>query len=299
MKILVTGAAGFIGTNLIKRLIKEGHEVHGLDDFSTGYRENTVKDVPYIEQDVSDLKYWAEDDGYKKLYDGLGNTRLSNDYNLIYHLAGLSRIQPSFNNPDQTFKVNTIGTQKVCEYARIIGAKVVYAGSSSKWHNPYQSPYSTCKYLGEEICKMYKLTYGMDIEIARFYNVYGPYEVIDGDWAAVIGIWRRQVRDGESITIVGDGEQRRDFTHVDDIVDGLWRIGMKNKKHEDAWELGTGNNYSINEVYQMFKDKFNINCTYLPDQKGNYRVTLRERDDALGLLGWKPKDRLKEYIQSL
>ena len=118
MKILVTGAAGFIGTNLIKRLIKEGHEVHGLDDFSTGYRENIVKDVPYIEQDVSDLKYWAEDDGYKKLYKGLGNTRLSNDYNLIYHLAGLSRIQPSFNNPDNTFKVNTIGTQKVCEYAR-------------------------------------------------------------------------------------------------------------------------------------------------------------------------------------
>jgi|TARA_R100001443_G_C3360064_1_gene178886 UDP-glucose 4-epimerase len=299
MKILVTGAAGFIGTNLIKRLIKEGHEVHGLDDFSTGYRENKVKDVPYIEQDVSDLKYWGEDEGYKKLYEGLGNTRLSNDYNLIYHLAGLSRIQPSFNNPDETFKVNTIGTQKVCEYARIIGAKVVYAGSSSKWHNPYQSPYSTCKYLGEEICKMYKLTYGMDIEIARFYNVYGPYEVIDGDWAAVIGIWRRQVRDGEEITIVGDGEQRRDFTHVDDIVDGLWRIGMKNKKHEDAWELGTGNNYSINEVYQMFKNKFNVNCTYLPDQKGNYRVTLRERDDALGLLGWQPKDRLKEYIQSL
>ena len=299
MKILVTGAAGFIGTNLIKRLIKEGHEVHGLDDFSTGYRENKVKDVPYIEQDVSDLKYWGEDEGYKKLYEGLGNTRLSNDYNLIYHLAGLSRIQPSFNNPDETFKVNTIGTQKVCEYARIIGAKVVYAGSSSKWHNPYQSPYSTCKYLGEEICKMYKLTYGMDIEIARFYNVYGPYEVIDGDWAAVIGIWRRQVRDGEEITIVGDGEQRRDFTHVDDIVDGLWRIGMKNKKHKDAWELGTGNNYSINEVYQMFKNKFNVNCTYLPDQKGNYRVTLRERDDALGLLGWQPKDRLKEYIQSL
>jgi len=299
MKILVTGAAGFIGTNLIKKLVDEGHEVHGLDNFSTGYRKNIVKNVPYIEQDVSDLKYWTADKDYKQLYKGLGNPRLSNDYNLIYHLAGLSRIQPSFNNPDETFKVNTIGTQKVCEYARIIGAKVVYAGSSSKWHNPYQSPYSTCKYLGEEICKMYKLTYKMDIEIARFYNVYGPYEVIDGDWAAVIGIWRRQVRDNEPITIVGDGEQRRDFTHVDDIVDGLIKIGNSNIKQDDAWELGTGNNHSINEVYQMFKNKFDVDCIYIPEQKGNYRITLREKDNALDLLGWNPKDRLKEYILGL
>ena len=92
----------------------------------------------------------------------------------------------------------------------------------------------------------------MNIEIVRFYNVYGPYEILDGDWAAVIGIWRRQVRDNETITIVGDGEQRRDFTHVNDIVDGLYKVGIGNKKHKDAWELGSGVNFSINEVYQMF-----------------------------------------------
>ncbi len=299
MKILVTGGAGFIGTNLINRLVKEGHEVHALDNFSIGSRENMVKGVPYIEADVSEVQYWGLDEGYEKLYKGLGNPRLSNDYNVIYHLAGLSRIQPSFKNPTETFNANTIGTQKICEYARLIGAKVIYAGSSSKWHNPYQSPYSACKYLGEEICKMYKLTYGMSIEIARFYNVYGPYEVIEGDWAAVIGIWRRQVRDGEKITIVGDGEQRRDFTHVDDIVDGLIKISNSSHKHKDAWELGTGKNHSINEVYNMFKNKFGIECTYIPDQKGNYRNTLRERDDVLDLLNWKPKDVLKEYIQSL
>ena len=139
----------------------------------------------------------------------------------------------------------------------------------------------------------------MDIEIARFYNVYGPAEIVDGDWAAVIGIWRRQVRDGEKITIVGDGEQRRDFTHVDDIVDGLWRIGMKNEKQKDAWELGTGINYSINEVYQMFRERFGVNFTYLPDQSGNYRQTLRENDDSLERLGWKPSDKLRDYIFSL
>ena len=282
MKILVTGGAGFIGTNLIKRLIKEGHDVSSLDNYSVGTRSNHVDGCEYMTGDVCDIMELTDQ-----------------KFELIYHLAGLSRIQPSFTNPTRTFDVNTIGTQRVCEFARTVRAKIVYAGSSSKWHNPYQSPYSTCKYLGEEICKMYKLTYDMDIEIARFYNVYGPYEVVDGDWAAVIGIWRKQIRDSQPITIVGDGEQRRDFTHVDDIVDGLIKISNTNHKQDDAWELGTGNNHSINEVYQMFKDKFNVDCVYIPDQKGNYRVTLRERDDALDLLNWKPKDRLKEYILNL
>ena len=281
MKILVTGGAGFIGTNLIKKLISEGHNVYSLDNYETGLKSNEQIGCDYHLNDITDIHL------------------MDKDFDLVYHLAGLSRIQPSFNNPEETFRVNTIGTQKVCEFARLTGAKVVYAGSSSKWHNPYQSPYSTYKYLGEEICKMYKLTYGIDIEIARFYNVYGPHEVIDGDWAAVIGIWRRQVRDGKKITIVGDGEQRRDFTHVDDICDALWRIGMKNLKHEDAWELGTGMNYSINDVYLMFKEKFGVDSINIPDQKGNYRETLRENDDSLERLKWKPTDRLRDYITSL
>ena len=281
MKILVTGGVGFIGTNLIKKLISEGHNVHSLDNYETGLKSNEQTGCDYHSNDITDINL------------------MDKDFDLVYHLAGLSRIQPSFNNPEETFRVNTIGTQKVCEFARLTGAKVVYAGSSSKWHNPYQSPYSTYKYLGEEICKMYKLTYGIDIEIARFYNVYGPHEVIDGDWAAVIGIWRRQVRDGKKITIVGDGEQRRDFTHVDDICDALWRIGMKNLKHEDAWELGTGMNYSINDVYLMFKEKFGVDSINIPDQKGNYRETLRENDDSLERLKWKPTDRLRDYITSL
>lgn len=285
MKILVTGGAGFIGCNLIKRLLKEGHEVFSIDDYSTGLKENEINGCEYINGSVE----------YIHIY-----SKLNIDFDLIYHLASLSRIQPSFNKPQETFNSNTVGTQAVCEFARLRNAKIVYAGSSSKWHNPYQSPYSTYKYLGEEICKMYKLTYGMDIEIARFYNVYGPHEVVDGDWAAVIGIWRRQVRDGQRLTIVGSGEQLRDFTHVDDIVDGLWRIGMKDKKHEDAWELGTGINYSINEVFQMFLERFqHIESKFIDEQPGNYRTTLRENNDALEQLGWSPKNRLKKYILSL
>jgi|TARA_R110000744_G_C19366220_1_gene561941 UDP-glucose 4-epimerase len=283
MRILVTGGAGFIGTNLITRLLKEGHEVTSIDDYSTGRKENHISGCVYHTENIENIKQIS----------------FSSSFDLIYHIAGLSRIQPSFNDPQSTFQANTAGTQSICEFARLQNAKVIYAGSSSKWHNPYQSPYATYKYLGEEICKMYRATYGMNIEIARFYNVYGPYEVVDGDFAAVIGIWRRQVRDGEKITIVGDGEQRRDFTHVDDICNALWRIGMKNIKHEDAWELGTGMNYSINDVYLMFERKFGVESVNILDQKGNYRETLRENDDSLDRLGWKPLNQLATYIANL
>ena len=282
MKILVTGGAGFVGSNLIERLVKEGHNVHSLDNYDSGLVENEVEGCNYISGDIEQILYWKGD-----------------NFDLVYHLAALSRIQPSFEDPSETFRVNTIGTQCVAEFAKHNNVKVVYAGSSSRWHDPYQSPYACFKHMGEEIFKLYKKVYNLDVEICRFYNVYGPNEIVDGDCAAVIGIWRRQVRDGLPITIVGDGEQRRDFTHIDDIVDGLYRVGISSEKHEDAWELGTGVNYSINEVYEMFKEKFGVNKLHLSDQKGNYRKTLRENDDAIIRLGWSPKDRLDDYIKNL
>jgi UDP-glucose 4-epimerase len=283
MKILITGGAGFIGSNLTKRLIEEGHDVTSLDDYSIGKESNHQTGCEYIRGDINNIGTILDD----------------RRFDLIYHLAALSRIQPSFNNPTITFFTNGSGTQRVCEYARLTGSKIIYSGSSSRWHNPYQSPYAACKHIGEEVCKMYKKTYGMSIEIARFYNVYGPTEVQEGDWAPVTGKWRRQISNGEKITIVGDGEQRRDFTHVIDIVDGLWRIGMKGEVHEDAWELGTGFNFSINELAQMFKDKFEVEFEYLPNQNGNYRETLRENNDAIERLGWNPQNRLLHYVQSL
>jgi UDP-glucose 4-epimerase len=281
MKILVTGGAGFIGTNLIKRLLFEGHNVESIDNYDSGLVSNHVDGCNYHMGDIESIDL------------------MDKDFDMIYHLAGLSRIQPSFKNPTETFRVNTIGTESVCSFAKKINAKVVYAGSSSRWHDPFQSPYACYKHMGEEICKMYRKVYDMDIEIVRFYNVYGPNEVVDGDWAAVIGIWRRQVINKEPITIVGDGNQRRDFTHVIDIVDGLYRVGTSNEKHEDAWELGTGTNYSILEVYEMFKEKFGCDKLHIENQKGNYRITLRENNDAIDRLGWSPENRLKNYIDSL
>jgi UDP-glucose 4-epimerase len=112
-------------------------------------------------------------------------------------------------------------------------------------------------------------------------------------------VWRRQVRDGLPITIVGDGNQRRDFTHVDDIIKGLEMIALSDKTHDDAWELGRGTNFSINEVSDFFKERFNCDKIYLPQQKGNYQETLRINNDALNILGWEPQMDLKRYIQNL
>ena len=283
MKILVTGGNGFIGSNLIKRLLSEGHEVVSLDDLSTGLKEYEIEGCNYVYGDIEELLYWKGE-----------------SFDLCYHLAALARIQPSFDDPMETFRVDTQGVLVMAEWARQNNVKVVYSGSSSKWCNPETSPYATCKKLGEDILKMYRTAYGCDFEIARFYNVYGPNELVDGEWAAVIGIWRKQVEEGKPITIISDGEQRRDFTHVDDICDALYKIGMGDKKHEDAWELGTGMNYSINEVFDFFTDRFGVlTKIHLPDVPGNYRETLRENDDTIERLEWKPEDKLKDYILSL
>jgi UDP-glucose 4-epimerase len=282
MKILVTGGNGFVGSNLIKRLVSEGHSVVSLDDLSTGLKEYEVEGCNYYYGDIEHLLYWKGD-----------------GFDLCYHLAALSRIQPSFNDPMETFRVNTGGTQMVAEWAKQNNVKVVYAGSSSKWGDFSLSPYATSKKLGEDVLKMYRKVYGCNFEIARFYNVYGPNELVDGTWAALIGIWRSQIKNGLPLTIVSDGEQRRDFTHIIDIVDGLIKIGFGNETHDDAWELGTGRNYSINEVYQMFKEKFGVDKTHIPDQMGNYRTSQRVNNDTIERLGWNPEDRLKNYILSL
>jgi UDP-glucose 4-epimerase len=281
-KILVTGGAGFVGTNLIIELQKLGHNLTSIDNYSIGTEENHQRGVEYINGDVTRINELKE-----------------NDFDLCYHLAGLSRIQPSFLQVEETFNTNTFGTLKVLDWARKNKTKVIYSGSSSKHHDPTISPYAMFKYLGEEICKLYKVTFDINVEIVRFYNVYGPYEITDGKWAALIGKWRGQIKDGKPLTIVGNGNQKRDFTHIIDIVDGLIKIGLSNYSCENGWELGSGKNYSINEVFQMFEHVFSVNSEHTKNQKGNYRETLRESNEALDRLGWEPKDRLFDYIKNL
>jgi len=151
----------------------------------------------------------------------------------------------------------------------------------------------------EEVCKLYKNSFNVNVEISRFYNVYGPGENIDEKFGNVIGIWSAKILKNQPIPIVGDGEQKRDFIHVLDLVNGLIKIAESSIIHNDAWELGTGVNYSINELFNFFSKKYDIKPIYIPDQPGNYRETLRINDDALKLLNWKPNDRLKNHIENL
>ena len=279
-KVLVTGGAGFIGSNLIKELSKKNYNIISLDNYSTGTTDNEVEGGTYFNADITKID------------------SLDTDFDLCFHLAAQSRVQPSFENPEESFRVNVLGTTKVMEFAKKNNIKVTYAGSSSKHHDPSDSPYAMYKYLGEQVCKLYKKSYNVNVQIARFYNVYGPGESIDEKYGNVIGIWRSKVLKGEPLPIVGDGNQKRDFVHVYDIVDGLVKIALSELNHEDAWELGTGINYSINELFKYFKDKFNVTSVRIPDQPGNYRQTLRENDDSLKLLGWEPMDRLKDHINN-
>jgi len=279
MNILVTGGCGFIGYALTKALLLKGYEVDVIDNLYIGKEAKIPENSNFLAGDVRAIE----------------NIPIKN-YKYIFHLAALSRIQPSFKYPKLTFTSNVEGTRQIVDYALKTESKLIYAGSSSKHHNPMLSPYALTKHMGEEWIKMYKQAYKLKAEIARFYNVYGPGELINSDMAAVIGIWRYAISKGEPILIHGDGEQRRDFTHVDDIVDGLIRIAEFDEKHEDAWELGTGCNYSLNELADMFNYP---NRKYVDDVAGNYRKTLRLNNDAVERLGWQPTDQLEQYIKTL
>jgi UDP-glucose 4-epimerase len=279
MKVLVTGGAGFIGHALTIELIKRGHEVDVIDNLFIGREAKIPEGCNFLGGDIR----------------GMDNQN-DKPYNYIFHLAALSRIQPSFQKPTLTFSINVDGTKQVVEYAHRNKCKLIYSGSSSRHHNPMLSPYAMSKHIGEEWIKMYKKVYDLNAEIVRFYNVYGPGELVDSHMAAVIGKWRAAIKKGEPIQIHGDGEQKRDFTHIDGIVDGLIRVAETTHTQDDAWELGTGRNYSLNEVASMFGS---ISKQYVDDVKGNYRETLRINDHAIDLLGWQPQDRLKQYINSL
>ena len=293
MKMLVTGGAGFVGTNLIKRLLKDGHEVVSVDNYSTGKKENHQDGCIYYDVDITNKRFWD-----------LSNTcqcEVSCDCKIekpdvIFHIAALARIQPSLKNPYKSIFNNFVSSLNVFEYARQNNTKVVYAGSSTFHHGLYSSPYAWSKYSGEELCKLYSSVYDLSTAICRFYNVYGPYQLEDGEYSTVLGIFEKQYREGKPFTITADGEQRRDFTYIDDIVDGLVKCSEHNFKAE-FFELGKGVNYSINEIVDMFgKD-----CPreYIPARKGEYDVTLADYSKAKLKLGWEPKGDIIQYIKSI
>lgn len=276
MNILVTGGAGFIGTNLIKKLKKESHNIVSVDNYSTGKKENHIENVKYIELDVSSFNEYSR----------LG------EFDIVYHLAAIARIQPSFERPDEYFQTNCYGTLKLAHFCSNNNIPLVYAGSSSHHSGRFKNPYTFSKDIGEEIIVLFQTHYNLKASIARFYNVYGPNQLTEGNYSTVIGKWIKRKEENLPLTIFGDGSKRRDFTHVDDIVEALMLIPEKSAWGE-LFELGTGKNYSILEVAKMYNHPY----IFESDKPGEALETLCNSKAARTRLGWIANRTLENYIE--
>jgi UDP-glucose 4-epimerase len=294
MKALVTGGAGFIGSNLVDKLLEMGHEVVVIDNESSECNEEF---------------YWNESAINAKLdIADYTNTRpLYDDVDVVFHLAAEARIQPAIENPIRAVTTNCVGTCTVLQCAREAGVKRVLYSSTSSAYGRNQppcvetmsedclNPYSVSKVSGEKLCKMYYELYGLETITFRYFNVYGEREPLKGHYAPVVGLFLRQAQNGEPLTIVGDGEQRRDFTHVSDVVNANIMAAISNPESEafgQVYNVGTGKNHSINEIANMIsEDQVNI-----PPRLGESRETLADNNKMKNTFGWSPKVSIETWI---
>ena len=293
MKTLVTGGAGFIGSHLVDRLVKDGYQVTIIDNLSTGFRKNINPQAKFVLVDIKNLnrieKYFQEQD-------------------YVFHLAAIPRIQPSIKDPLLTNENNIKGTLNVLlasKKAQI--KKVIYSASSSCYGTnkpPLRedmlsdpgSPYALSKYVGEEYCQLFTKLYGLDTIILRYFNVYGSRADPDGDYATVIPIFLRQKANREPLTITGNGSKKRDFTYVDDVVEAnIKAMRLKRKGNAEIINIGVGKNYTINQLAKMIGGK-NI---HIPARPGEAKATLADNSKAWQILKWKPKISLEEGIRRL
>ena len=294
MKSLVTGGAGFIGSNLVDRLLELGHEVVVIDN-----EYSDVHEQFYWNDKAQNYKYDIRDyENTRPLYDGV-------DY--VFHIAAEARIQPAIVNPIQAVSINSVGTCTVLQCAREAGVKrVMYSSTSSAYGlntspnvetqpDDCLNPYSVSKVNGEKLCRMYTSLYGLPTIIFRYFNVYGERQPLKGQYAPVVGIFLRQMKSGESLTIVGDGNQRRDFTHVSDVVNANILGATKeidSEMYGQVFNVGTGNNYSVNQVSRMISN----NTINMAPRPGESRVTLANNQKLRKTFGWEPTIKLEEWI---
>ncbi len=276
--ILVTGGAGVVGSHLCKRLVSEGHTVISLDNYFTGSRENHIEGVEYRE-------------GHTKQIEKL----IPEEIDLIYHLGEYARVEQSLKEPELVWDLNVAGTFGVLEYWRTHKTKLVYAGSSTKFGDGglarVATPYAWTKAANTELIKNYGEWYALPYAITYFYNVYGPGERA-GKYGTVIEIFRQKYLKKEPLLVVAPGTQKRNFTHVDDIVEGLMLVGEKGEG--DEFGLGDEREYSILDVAKMFGSAIDM----LPERPGNRMQSAIDTSKAKKL-GWRVEHSVEEYIRAI
>lgn len=279
-KILVTGGAGFVGSHLCERLaLDANNEVYSLDNYFTGSKANHVANVTYIAGDTVDIS---------KLVSFVPD--------MVYHLGEYSRVEQSFDDFETVWRYNTEGTFAVLEFVRKAGCKILYAGSSTKFGDGglarTSSPYAWTKALNTELVMNYGEWFNVPYAITYFYNVYGKREIATGRYATLIALFAEKMKAQEALTVVAPGTQKRNFTHIDDIVDGLILVGEKG--FGDEFGIGSTTSYSISDIAKMFGGEI----VMLPARRGN-RMSADVIIDKTKALGWYPKRELNEYIENL
>ena len=296
MKSLVTGGAGFIGSNLVDLLLENGHEVIVIDNESSEAHENFYWN-DQTTQSKADITDFA---AIRPLFDGV-------DY--VFHLAAESRIQPAILNPTYATEVNVVGTCNVLQACREAGVRrVVYSSTSAAYGLTNTPPlsedmprdclnaYSITKCAGEDLVSMYYKLYGLETVNLRYFNVYGPRQPLKGQYAPVIGLFLRQKNAGEPMTIVGDGEQRRDFTYVGDVAMANYLAATSENSEclGQLFNVGTGTNYSVLELAQMIGGEY----IHVEPRLAEARISLANNDKARSILGWEPTAVLSEWLQN-
>ena len=278
---MVTGGAGFIGSHLCERLLSLGkYNVFSLDNYFTGLEDNHIEGVNYIKGNSADIS---------SLIDFIP------DY--VYHLGEYSRVEQSFEDIELVWKFNKDGIFAVLEFCRKTKAKLIYAGSSTKFGDGglgrSQSPYAWSKATNTELVKNYGDWFGVRYAITYFYNVYGPREISKGKYATLIALFKEKAKNNEPLTVVRPGTQKRNFTHVDDIINGLILVGEKGEG--DDYGLGSHESFSILEIANMF---YNAKIEMLPERLGN-RMTAEVKTDKTIALGWLSRYSVTDYINNI
>jgi len=308
MKCLVTGGAGFIGSNLVDKLIDEGHEVGIIDNLSTSDKSNINPKAKFYNLDIT-MNNMSNKTGnaVKQLGWPFDNWNVFKDVDVVFHLAALARVQPSIENPIKYHNTNVTGTLKMLKAAVNNNVKrFVFTSSSSVYGdvreedlptteehptNP-MSPYALHKLIGEQYCKLFSELYGLETVCLRYFNVYGERQPIEGAYTLVMGAFAKQLLDGKPMTINGDGEQRRDFTYVGDVVDAnIKAMNYPLELNGDIFNIGNGDNRSVNQIATMMGGKrVHIEPVIEPKE------TLADNSKVKKTLNWKPTQDLKEWI---